>query len=58
LVAGITVAGYGLDVLVVEQRDGESNLSRALVSALGMELMRRIGLGHGVRIDDCERLCW
>jgi len=50
LVAGITVAGYGLDVLVVEQRDGGSSLSRALViSTRGMELMRRIGLEGAVR---------
>jgi 2-polyprenyl-6-methoxyphenol hydroxylase-like FAD-dependent oxidoreductase len=50
LVAGITVARYGLDVLVVEQREGESNLSRALViSTRGMELLRRFGLEDAVR---------
>lgn len=50
LMAGITVARYGLDVLVVEQRDGTSNLSRALViSTRGMELMRRFGLEDAVR---------
>jgi putative polyketide hydroxylase len=50
LVAGITLARYGVNVLVVEQRDGGSSLSRALViSTRGMELMRRFGLEEGVR---------
>ena len=50
LVAGVTVARYGVDVLVVEQREGESNLSRALViSTRCMELLRRFGLEDAVR---------
>ena len=50
LVAGIVLADYGLDVLVVERRGRESNLSRALViSTRGMELMRRFGLEASVR---------
>ncbi|MBW3546523.1 MAG: FAD-dependent monooxygenase [Actinobacteria bacterium] len=50
LVAGITLAQYGVDVVVVEQREGGSTLSRALViSTRGMELMRRFGLEEAVR---------
>ncbi|MFN2607501.1 MAG: FAD-dependent monooxygenase [Acidimicrobiales bacterium] len=50
LVAGMTLARYGVDVSVVEQRDGVSNLSRALVvSTRGMELMRRFGIEEAVR---------
>jgi putative polyketide hydroxylase len=50
LVAGITLARYGVDVLVIEQRDGGSSLSRALViSTRCMELMRRFGLEERVR---------
>ncbi len=55
LVAALTVAVYGLDVLVIEQRAGESNLSRALViSTRGMELMRRFGLEEAVRADAAD----
>ena len=44
LVAGITLARYGIGVLVVDKRDTVSTLSRALViSTRGMELMRRWG---------------
>src|SRR3954468_22386458 len=50
LVAAITAARYGIDVLVTEQRGGGSSLSRALVvSTRGMELMRRWGWGGAVR---------
>ena len=50
LVAAITAARYGTEVLCVEQRAGGSSLSRALVvSTRGMELMRRIGLEEAVR---------
>ncbi len=45
LVAGITLARYGISVLVIDKRDGVPALSRALViSTRGMELMRRWGL--------------
>ena len=44
LVAAITAARYGIEVVVAEQRAGGSSLSRALVvSTRGMELMRRMG---------------
>ena len=50
LVAGATLARYGVAVHVVEQRPGGSSLSRALVvSTRGMELMRRFGLEDEVR---------
>jgi putative polyketide hydroxylase len=50
LVAGITLARYGVDVLVIEQRDGGSSLSRALViSTRGMELIRSFGLEARIR---------
>ena len=50
LVAGITLARYGIDVLVVDKRDSVSGLSRSLViSTRGMELMRRFGLETPVR---------
>jgi putative polyketide hydroxylase len=50
LVAGITLTRYAVNVLVVEQREGGSSLSRALViSTRGMELMRRFGLEEAVR---------
>ncbi len=50
LVAGITLARYGIDVLVVDKRETVSGLSRALViSTRGMELMRRFGLEAAVR---------
>jgi len=48
--AGITLAQYGLEVVVVEQRGSGANLSRALVvSTRVMELMRRFGLEDAVR---------
>lgn len=50
LVAGLTLARYGIDVEVVEQRQGGSSLSRALVvSTRGMELLRRFDLEEVVR---------
>lgn len=50
LVCGITLARYGIDVLVVDKRAGGSTLSRSLVvSTRGMELMRRFGLESDVR---------
>ena len=50
LVAAITAAKYGIEVVVAEQRAGGSSLSRALVvSTRGMELMRRMGLEPSVR---------
>ncbi|MGN6172190.1 MAG: FAD-dependent monooxygenase [Streptosporangiaceae bacterium] len=50
LVAGITLARYGISVLVIDKREGVSALSRTLViSTRGMELMRRWGLEDAVR---------
>ncbi len=50
LVAGVTLAGYGIDVVVLDKRDGLSGLSRNLVvSTRGMELMRRFGLEEAIR---------
>lgn len=50
MVAGITLAGYGIDVLLVEKRAEASALSRAmLISTRTMELMRRWGLEAAVR---------
>jgi putative polyketide hydroxylase len=50
LVAGITLARYGISVLVIDKRDGVPALSRTLViSTRGMELMRRWGLEEAVR---------
>ena len=50
LVAAITLARYGIDVLLIDKRGGPSGLSRALViSTRGMELMRRFGLEEAVR---------
>ena len=50
LVAGITLARYGIKVLVIDKRDGIPTLSRNLVvSTRGMELMRRWGLEDAVR---------
>ncbi len=55
LVAANTLADHGLGVMVVERRDGVSNLSRALVvSTRGMELMRRFGLEADVRAGAAE----
>jgi 2-polyprenyl-6-methoxyphenol hydroxylase-like FAD-dependent oxidoreductase len=50
LVAAITLARYGIDVLVIDKRDTVSGLSRALtISTRGMELMRRFGLEKAIR---------
>lgn len=50
LVAGVTLARYGIDVLVIDKRPGLSGLSRALtISTRGMELMRRFGLEDVIR---------
>ena len=50
LVAGVTLARYGTNVLVIDKRAGVSTLSRTLViSTRGMELMRRWGLEDAVR---------
>jgi putative polyketide hydroxylase len=50
LVAGITLARYGIGVLVIDKREGVPALSRTLViSTRGMELMRRWGLEDAVR---------
>ena len=50
LVAAITLARYGIDVLLIDKRRAPSGLSRALVvSTRGMELMRRFGLEEAVR---------
>ncbi|WP_225839756.1 FAD-dependent monooxygenase [Streptomyces sp. NK08204] len=50
MVAGITLAGYGIDVLLVEKRAQASALSRAmLISTRTMELMRRWGLEAAIR---------
>lgn len=61
LVAGITLAGYGIEVLVVERRHEASALSRAmLISTRSMELMRRWGLAETVRAgaSDVEPYFW
>jgi 2-polyprenyl-6-methoxyphenol hydroxylase-like FAD-dependent oxidoreductase len=50
LVAGITLARYGIRVLLLEKRSGISPLSRALViSTRSMEILRSWGLEHDVR---------
>lgn len=50
MVAAITLARYGIDVLLIEKRDDVSRLSRNLViSTRGMELMRAWGLEEAVR---------
>jgi putative polyketide hydroxylase len=61
LVAGITLARQGVDVLVTEKRDGVSALSRALVISTGsMELLRAWGLEAEVRAGaaDVEPRAW
>jgi 2-polyprenyl-6-methoxyphenol hydroxylase-like FAD-dependent oxidoreductase len=41
LVAAVTLARYGIEVLVVEKRDATSTLSRALmISTRSMEIFR------------------
>lgn len=55
LVAGITLARYGIDVVVIDKREGLSGLSRSLtMSTRGMELMRRFGLEDAVRAGAAE----
>jgi 2-polyprenyl-6-methoxyphenol hydroxylase-like FAD-dependent oxidoreductase len=50
LVAAITLARYGIDVVLMDKRNTPSGLSRSLVvSTRGMELMRRFGLEQAVR---------
>lgn len=50
LMAGITMAHYGLEMVVVDQRGSGANFSRALVARTRvMELMRRFGLEEAVR---------
>lgn len=50
LVAAITLARYGIAVVLIDKRSTPSGLSRALVvSTRGMELMRRFGLEAAVR---------
>jgi 2-polyprenyl-6-methoxyphenol hydroxylase-like FAD-dependent oxidoreductase len=50
LVAAITLARHGIDVVLIDQRSMPSGLSRSLViSTRGMELMRRFGLEQLVR---------
>jgi 2-polyprenyl-6-methoxyphenol hydroxylase-like FAD-dependent oxidoreductase len=47
LVAAITLARYGIDVVLIDKRSTLSGLSRSLViSTRGMELMRRLGSGR------------
>jgi putative polyketide hydroxylase len=50
LVAAITLARYGIDVVLIDKRSTPSGLSRSLViSTRGMELMRRFGLENAIR---------
>jgi putative polyketide hydroxylase len=50
LVAGITLARYGVTVLVIEKRGELAGLSKAFcISTRGMELMRRFGLEQPIR---------
>lgn len=50
MVAAITLARYGIGVLLIDKRGTPSGLSRSLVvSTRGMELMRRFGLEQAVR---------
>jgi putative polyketide hydroxylase len=50
LVAAITLARYGVDVVLIDKRGRPSGLSRSLViSTRGMELMRRFGLEEAIR---------
>ncbi|MBV9798074.1 MAG: FAD-dependent monooxygenase, partial [Solirubrobacterales bacterium] len=50
LVLAITLAAYGVDVLVLEKRARNSNLSRALViSTRSMEIFRAWGLEERIR---------
>lgn len=61
LVAGITLARYGIKVLVAEKRQKLSDLSRALViSTRCMEIFRRWGLEEPIRAGaaDVESRAW
>lgn len=61
LVAGITLARFGVRVMVVEKRRHTSNLSRALVvSTRSMELLRSWGLEADIRAGaaDVEPKLW
>jgi putative polyketide hydroxylase len=61
LVAGITLARYGVDVLVVDKRNEIATLSRALViSTRSMEILRSWGLEDAVRAGaaDVEPCGW
>jgi putative polyketide hydroxylase len=61
LVAGITLARYGIHTLVVEKRDEISTLARAVViSTRTMELLRTWGLEEAVRAGaaDVEPCGW
>jgi putative polyketide hydroxylase len=61
LVSGITLARYGVRVLLVEKRDEIAGLSRALViSTRGMEILRSWGLEERVRAGaaDVEPRGW
>lgn len=61
LIAGITLARYGIGVLVVEKRDTTSTLPKAsVISTRSMELLRAWGLEGDVRAGaaDVEPLGW
>src|SRR5579859_2396976 len=61
LVAAITLAGYGVDILVIDKREVGSTLSRALViSTRSMEIIRSWGLEAQVRAgaSDVESRAW
>src|SRR2546430_9297319 len=61
LVAGITLARYGISVLLVEKRDAISTLSRSVViSTRSMEILRAWGLEGDVQAGaaDVEPLGW
>jgi 2-polyprenyl-6-methoxyphenol hydroxylase-like FAD-dependent oxidoreductase len=61
LVAGITLTRYGIDTLVIEQRDELSTLAKAqVISMRSMELLRAWGLEDAVRAGaaDVEPLGW
>jgi putative polyketide hydroxylase len=55
LAAGLTLAGYGVDVLLVERRSSTSPLPRATaVSTRTMELIRSWGLEQEVRAHEVD----
>jgi len=55
LVAGLTLARYGVEVLVAEKRRVISTLSRALVvSTRSMEILRSWGLEEGIRAASAD----